>query len=190
MIHSKTLVTKMTLILITTMLVLPATPAHARRGAGGLKAFIGFMAKELAGIGLEHVLNPGPDAAIKSVRVEHNQWQGLNMGMRIHVELTIGNRRGSVCNLAAYFTDANGLVLKDFNGFYATSDSQVSVQQSLVPAFDETYYSDVVLFLPYDELHMRPGNYDLQFHLEVQDPYNGLLLASSKGHGFHFSKSY
>jgi hypothetical protein len=65
--------------------------------------------------------------------------------------------------------------LKDINGDYRAKTGQVCVARSFLAKFPKTLYEDFVLFMPYLELHMGPGNHSLKFSVSVWDDRNKTL---------------
>ena len=108
----------------------------------------------------------GPTSVIKNIWVEHNKISGLQKGMKIHVNYEVIGARGQQGQLNAYFFLQNGNRLIDYNGYYRSIDGQVSTYVNFVPSYDDTVYNDAVLFIPYNELHVR-GTVDCKFKVEV-----------------------
>lgn len=125
-------------------------------------------------------------AQVEKITVDHNVYEGGVKGMRIHVKFTTSNmyQVQGYCNAYFYFSD--GTSLKDYNQRYYTSDGNVSVHRTFTPNYVECRYNDLQLFMPYDELHMASGNFNLKFYIEIHD--NSKRLTSSDWVHFTFSK--
>lgn len=102
-----------------------------------------------------------------NVWVEHNIQRDGRTGMLIHAHFMVQGARQDNCQMSAYFHYANGDILKDFDEDYKTGDGQVSVWEDFTPQYDSAEFEDFVLFMPYDELHMAPGNHELKFDLQI-----------------------
>ena len=108
-----------------------------------------------------------PSAEIKDIWVEYNAWEYYLDGMKIHVSFDINNLKGKDCIAIAYFYFENGEPLFDFNQQYCTTDGEVASWTNFVPEYEYTDFTDLSIFLPYDELHMEPDTYDLKFYVSI-----------------------
>ncbi len=108
-------------------------------------------------------------AVIQNISVDHNQTLFEKKGMLIHVKFSVTGMKGLEGRATAYFYMQTGDRLKDLNGEYTTTDGQVSTGKSFTPKDDIMQYDDLQLFMPYDELELGPGSYDLKFHVELWD---------------------
>lgn len=131
---------------------------------------------------------PALAARIARVWADHNIQMGGKAGLLIHTQLVVDGARGDACHLAAYFYFSGGEILKDFDQTYSSAAGQVSVGQDFVPEYDSTEYSDFTLFLPYDELHMASGKYDLKFDIFVYHGPSEKFIAESEYIEFTFTQ--
>jgi hypothetical protein len=119
-----------------------------------------------------------PSATIRKIWQEFNVEHSDQQGMRIHIAFTVANLLRRTGTVAAYFRFANGVPLKDFNDNYGTKTGNVCAAGSFTPMYLNTQYNDFVLFMPYLELHMGPGNHSLKFYVVVWDDQNRELTWS------------
>lgn len=103
-----------------------------------------------------------PAALIENVWIDHNLTQDGELGMVVHTRFSIINLNGVECQAAAYIEYAAGGSLRDFDGSYADSGGNVAAATLFTPAFDDAYYADLTIFVPYAQLHMLPGTHDLR----------------------------
>jgi hypothetical protein len=106
-------------------------------------------------------------ATVGKIWVDFNVKEGGRNGMRIHTEFTVFNLKGEDLYLALYFMKADDTPLSTTNSKYSSSEGQVALFSTLKPGFDETYYQDVKLFIPYDEFRLPKGKYDLKIDASV-----------------------
>lgn len=118
-------------------------------------------------------------ATIQSVWVDHNVFENDVKGMRIHVKFSINNLQQVPCTATAYFYLDSGEALRDFNHKYNTTDGHVSVSTSFTPGYVNTSYNDLQLFMPYSELHMNKGTYQLKFFIQLFRRGNYYITQSS-----------
>ncbi|MGB8216244.1 MAG: M48 family metalloprotease [Candidatus Methanoperedens sp.] len=106
---------------------------------------------------------------INGIRIDHNIWLNGYNGMVIHVDFNVQNLMWQRGMVVAYFNYWNGDPLCDFDSQYRTDDGHVSVGIEFIPRFDDTNYHDFILFMPYSQLHMATGNFDLMFQVKIWD---------------------
>jgi len=108
---------------------------------------------------------PPKPAAKRSVKfqtvwVTHNHTVGKEKGLRVHMRMTVSGCLRQKVQIAAWFWFANGNVLKDFNGRY-NAKNQVAASSTVTPIYGVSTFSDATIFIPYSELHLRKGTYNL-----------------------------
>jgi serine/threonine protein kinase len=131
---------------------------------------------------------PALAARIVRVWMEHNVQREGRPGLLIHTHFIIAGARQDNCSLAAYFHYSTGEVLKDFDQDYRSGTGQVSVGEDFVPLYDSTELEDLTLFMPYEELHMAPGKYDLKFDVYVYHAPSEKFLAETEYQEFTFTQ--
>lgn len=87
---------------------------------------------------------------IVSATVDHNFSNDGVKGMRIHVKFDIQNCKSEDCSCIAYFYYDNGskLINNSVPSNYQVSDGHVSTRTDFTPGYDNTSYSDLILFIP------------------------------------------
>ncbi len=107
------------------------------------------------------------NAKLNKIKVDYDVTQDNRLGMRIHIDFTVHKLKNVDCYLMLYFQKKDGtLLLTDSTKFQATN-GQVAIYASLTPGFDETVYKDAVLFMPYEELNLTTGKYNLQIDIDL-----------------------
>ncbi|GAB5527156.1 MAG: hypothetical protein Roseis2KO_50280 [Roseivirga sp.] len=106
-------------------------------------------------------------ASFNNVWVTHNMFLNGQLGMNIHVKFGVSNMKGINGACGAFFYYANGQKLMDFNQNYRASDGQVMVTAPITPIYDHALFEDLVIFMPYSELHMQPGTHALKMKLSI-----------------------
>lgn len=118
--------------------------------------------------------NAAASANFNNVWVTHNMFQNGQLGMNIHANFGVSNMKGRNGTCSAFFYYANGAKLMDFNQFYRAMDGQVMALTAITPIYDHALFEDLVIFMPYSELHMQPGSHNLKMILSVfSSPGNG-----------------
>lgn len=126
---------------------------------------------------------------MENVWVDYDQWQNGKKGMLIHVKFTVDGMKGREGKCVAYFKYEGGDFLKDYNNDYGTTGGQVCCPDSFTPNYDSTRFSDFRLFMPYDELHMAKGKYDLAFHILIYDQDTQEDIVRSSDQNFTFTQN-
>lgn len=122
-----------------------------------------------------------PSAMFGAVWFEHNIPWGIFFGMRIHAGLAIRGQRNNPCKVVAHFFAFNGHPLVDFNfnPLFRTVDGFVTTVVDIIPLYDETTYPDIVMYIPYSELHLMPGVHQLFCKVSLWDVTRNLFFAQS-----------
>ncbi len=124
--------------------------------------------------------NSTPSAAFKELWVDYGVTEGGETGMRIHVKFTAYGMRNLDSYLAIYFIDEDGNWLKDKNGKFASSSGDVAVYRDLKPGYDPAEYADFSVFMPYSELDLPNGNWDLKMDVKLIYKAGGLISELTK----------
>ncbi len=130
----------------------------------------------------------GETGTIQNVSVDYDITKAGQKGMLIHVKFTVDNVKDVPCQVTAYFYYNTGEPVKDTDGTFNTVDNQAAISAPFNPGFDSTIYNDFQLFMPYTQLEIAPGKYDLKFQVQpyILNPYK--LLASSEYVDFKMTK--
>jgi hypothetical protein len=106
-------------------------------------------------------------ASVEKVWVDYDITQNGKRGMLIHVNFTVRGLKGVESYLAIYFERKNGDKLTNTNPTYASKNGQLAVFKSLKPGFEPTVYEDAQLFLPYEEIKIGKGVFDLKMDIDL-----------------------
>jgi len=128
-----------------------------------------------------------PGATFDKIWVDYNVRENGRLGMRIHVKFWVFNLKDVDTDLAIYFEKADGTKLKSSNRNFSSKDGQVAVYRALKPAFVNTTYNDLDVFMPYDELKLSKGKYDLKMDADVICK-NGDLVEHLDYYDFQYEK--
>lgn len=103
----------------------------------------------------------------QSATVNSARWTSVERGRRwmpdyncyvpafecdFHVNLDVHGARGQETMVVIYFEQPKGVVLKDRNGQFVSSDGVVSASTRINPGYDNTHYDDLVVSIPQHEL--------------------------------------
>ncbi|HEY2720084.1 MAG TPA: hypothetical protein VGI82_00065 [Chitinophagaceae bacterium] len=116
-----------------------------------------------------------PHATFSKQWVDYDILQDGVKGMRIHIKFSAYEMKGLDSYLAIYFQDDYGNNLKDKNSKFNSTSGDVAVYRSVNPCCDATDYDDLDLFMPYDELDLDGGKYNLTMNVELIYKQGGLI---------------
>lgn len=111
-------------------------------------------------------------ATISSITGEYDVWQYGKKGVNVVITFTVSGMRGKTGLAATYYYFRSGDKLKDFNGSYRATDGQVSASTKFTPLYDSTKYTNLKIFIPYDELHLSSGRSELKVNVNIFDENN------------------
>lgn len=131
--------------------------------------------------------NSTPSATFKEIWVDYGVTEGGQNGMRIHVKFTAYGMRNLDSYLAIYFMDEDGNYLKDNNNKFNSTSGDVAVYRDLRPGYDPAEYNDFTVFMPYSELDLPNGNWDLQMDVKLIYKAGGLISQLTKK-SFNYKK--
>lgn len=133
---------------------------------------------------------PTPNSNVKTlfdrVWVDYNVTEKGRKGMRIHVKFSVRNLKNTSCDLAIYFMKKDETSLTSNDADFSR-DGKVAVFSPLKPAYDDTIYNDVQLFMPYDELNLKRGKHDLKMDVDLVYP-DGKLIEHLTFHEFWYEE--
>lgn len=119
---------------------------------------------------------PGaPHITFNKIWIDYDVTQEGRKGMLIHAKFTAFNMKDVDSYLAVYFSQKNGYKLKTNNTKYASKEGQVAIYKKMKPGYDETDYDDLSVFIPYEELNLVRGTYNLQLDADVIYEKGGLI---------------
>lgn len=114
---------------------------------------------------------PTKDSNIKvsfdRVWVDYNVTEKGRKGMRIHVKFSVKNLKDVKGYVAVYFQKKDGTSLTTSNPDFRSQNGNLALFYSIKPAYDDTEYNDVQLFMPYDELNLKKGRHDLKMDVDL-----------------------
>lgn len=135
---------------------------------------------------IEVVEDDSPVAWISKVWVSHNVFQGNVKGMKIHVKFNINHCLGVNGSCVAWFYFSDGTRLNDYDGYYKTTDGQVSTSAKICPNYEYCVYNDCTMFIPYAQLHLTQSQVsNCMFKVGVFA--GGTQLATSDPEYFNFT---
>jgi hypothetical protein len=120
-----------------------------------------------AGDGTKFVCRRKPVfATCKVNRQEHNALVGTRKGLKIHLTVQIDNAPGLDCEVIAFFTDGMSKLLPWKTKTYSRG-AFMATTGKYNPPFPYSIWKDLVLFIPYDEFTLKPGQNSFKYMVNV-----------------------
>ncbi len=116
-----------------------------------------------------------PSATFERIWIDYDITEGGVKGMRVHVKFTVVNMKGIAGYLAIYFQDNDGTPLEDNNNKFDSADGTVAVYRAIAPGYQTTAYEDYTVFMPYSELDLSDGKYNLKMDVDVIYKEGGMI---------------
>ncbi len=110
-----------------------------------------------------------PRATFQKLWIDYDVFENGIKGMRIHAKFTAYDLINTDAYLAIYFKydDELGAYLKDKNGKFVSTDGYVAVYKSIKPLYNPAVFEDLPVFMPYSEIDLDPGDYDLALDVKL-----------------------
>jgi hypothetical protein len=132
-------------------------------------ALLSLTAAKAAPASHRPVVFDKPSATFDSIWVDYDITENDMFGMRIHLKFTCYEMKDIDSYVAIYYeyNDEYAGWLKDKDGKFNSTDGYVALYRSLKPAYDPAVYDDLTLFMPYKQLDLEPGVYDLRMDIKL-----------------------
>ena len=130
-----------------------------------------------------------PSATFDKLWIDYDVFDNGIRGMKIHVKFTAYEMKDMDAYVAIYFQsdDENATWLMDKNSKYNSTDGYVADYRSKKPQYDPAIYNDLDVFMPYSELDLDQGEYDLAMDVKLIYKAGGLISKLTK-HYFEYTK--
>jgi hypothetical protein len=119
--------------------------------------------------------------------VDYNVTEDGEKGMRIHLKFEVSGMQDVDSYAMVYFQKEDGSKITTSSSLYSSKDGYVAAKKALKPGFDVTVYKDLELFIPYTELNLPKGKYNLKMDADLTDDDENLIEHLSY-HDFQFEQ--
>jgi hypothetical protein len=125
-------------------------------------------------------------ATVNKIWVEYNVTEGGRKGMRIHVNFEVKGLKGVDAKLVARVKKEDDFLISTSPSYTNDSD-QLEISYEIKPGYPVTVYKDATLFLPYSEIVIRKGVWDLKLDIDLNYE-DGQLIQHLDYYEFEFSR--
>lgn len=106
-------------------------------------------------------------ASFDRIWVDYNVTEQGRKGMRVHTKFSVHKMKDEKIYLAIYFQKKDGTAITSKNPDYTSQNGNLAIFSSLKPAYENTDYNDVRLFVPYGEFDLKRGKNDLKMDVDL-----------------------
>lgn len=126
-------------------------------------------------------------ATFQRIWVDYDVTENGRRGMRIHTAFKVYGMKNVPSYLQIKFQRRDGTALMDNNGSFDHEDGSVAAFGTLKPGYDPAVYEDFDIFMPYDELDLAAGSYQLRMDVDVIYE-NGDMVQHLTNYDFDFTQ--
>lgn len=108
-------------------------------------------------------------AEIQNIWIDYDVTENYQKGMRIHVKFSVEGMLNKQGECTVWFYKADGTALTDYNRKCYTDDGKVATYENFKPSYTNSQFEDFKIFMPYNELHLAEGEFQLKFCVGIFD---------------------
>lgn len=125
---------------------------------------------------------PGPTASIENVWVDHNAWNGMVKGMKIHIKLRVAGYQGRQVKFCVFFYQSdNSTKLVNMYG------SHISQSATSTSDYEDCTWNDWWIFVPYANIFgARNATGRYSFDVEIQTSSGSLLTRNDNNQFYQY----
>ena len=124
---------------------------------------------------------------VNKIWVDYNVTERGRKGMRIHVNFEVTGLKGVDARLVARVQKDNDEFLTSTSPSFSNSSDQLEISYDIKPGYATTVYEDATLFLPYSEIVIRKGVWDLKLDIDLNYE-DGELIQHLDYYEFEFTR--
>jgi hypothetical protein len=129
-----------------------------------------------------------PNATFEKIWVDYNVTEGGQKGMRIHLKFNVRAMKGADAAVRIYFLTPDGKNLLDKNSNFASAAGYVALYKNLKIDYDPGFYEDLAVFMPYGELDLEGGEYDLKMVVDLIYRVSGEFIQRLTTYDFNYTQ--
>jgi hypothetical protein len=139
------------------------------------------------GVGAGESKKASINATVKKVWIDYNVTERGKKGMRVHVSFEVTGLKGVDAKLVARVQKDDDEFLASTSSDYSNDSSQLEISYDIKPGYPTTEYEDATMFLPYNEIIIRKGVWDLKLDIDLNYP-DGELIQHLDIYEFEFTR--
>jgi hypothetical protein len=127
-----------------------------------------------------------PRVVFDKIWVDYDVYDDDLKGMRLHLKFHVYGMK-DVDAVVACFFENNGTRLRDKNKKFYSDGGDVALYKDIKPGYESTDYNDLQVFMPYSELDLDPGKYNLSMEIKLIYP-DGTKIQHLTYYDFEYTK--
>ena len=140
-----------------------------------------------SGSGAGNSTKTSVNATVKKVWVDYNVTERGRKGMRVHVNFEVSGLKGIDAKLVARVQKDNDEFLTSTSPGFTNGSDQLEISYDIKPGYETTVYEDATMFLPYSEIVIRKGVWDLKLDIDLNYE-DGELIQHLDFYDFEFTR--
>ncbi len=126
-------------------------------------------------------------ATVNRVWIDYNVTQSGKRGMLIHTNFEVTGLKGVGSKLAVRVQKEDGGFLTS-SGAFSNDDGELEMAFAMNPGYPTTVYKDATVFLPYNEIVISKGQWNLKLDLDLRYE-DGELIKHLQFYEFEFTRN-
>jgi len=124
---------------------------------------------------------------VNKIWVDYNVTRDGKKGMLVHVNFQVAGMKGVDALLAVRVRKGGDTYLENATAGFSNAEGEFEVTYSLKPGFDPAVYEDATVFIPYGELVLPRGTWNLELDVDLRYE-NGELIEHLDFYEFEFKR--
>lgn len=124
---------------------------------------------------------------VNRIWVDYNVSRGGKKGMLVHVNFEVAGMKGVDALLAIRIRKGGDTYLESASASFSNADGEFEVTYAIKPGYDTAVYEDATVFIPYNEIVITRGTWDLELDADLRYE-DGELIRHLDFYEFEFKR--
>jgi hypothetical protein len=124
---------------------------------------------------------------VSKIWVDYDVTRGGKRGMLVHVAFEVDGMKGVDAMLGIRIRKGGETYLESANAGFSNAEGEFEVTYSIKPGYDTAVYEDASVFIPFNEIVITRGTWDLELDVDLRYE-NGELIRHLAFHEFEFKR--
>lgn len=124
---------------------------------------------------------------VNRIWVDYNVTRDGKKGMLVHVNFQVAGMKGVDALLAVRIRKGGDTYLENATAGFSNAEGEFEVTYSLKPGYDPAVYEDATVFIPYGEIVLPRGTWNLELDVDLRYE-NGELIEHLDFYEFEFKR--
>lgn len=124
---------------------------------------------------------------VNKIWIDYNVTRDGKKGMLVHVNFQVAGMKGVDSLLSVRIRKGGDTYLENATAGYSNAEGEFEVTYSLKPGYDPAVFEDATVFIPYGELVLPRGTWNLELDVDLRYE-NGELIEHLDFYDFEFKR--